>query len=76
MWDGQMMDTRCVKHLRQDERVCGVILSYWAKTLSNMIITAEARKAKFTVTSLQRGLTCSFTLKVKLKMDSNWPVAC
>lgn len=41
VWEGQMMDTRCVKILRQDERVGGVILSFWTKTLSNMRITAE-----------------------------------
>lgn len=42
MWEGQMMDARCVKILRQDERVRGVVLSYWTKTLSNMIRTAES----------------------------------
>lgn len=60
MWEGQMMDTRCVKILRQDE---GVILSYWAKTMSNVIITAESMKVEVIVTSLDRGLLCSFTLK-------------
>lgn len=73
MWEGQMMDTRCVKILRQDERV---ILSYWTKTMSNMIITAESVKVEVIVTSLERGLMCSFTLKVKVEMDSNLPVAC
>lgn len=52
MWEGHMMDTRCVKILRQDERVGGVILSYRTKTLSNMIITAESVKAGVIVTSL------------------------
>lgn len=36
-----MMDTRCVKILGQDERVRGVILSYWNNTLRNLIIIAQ-----------------------------------
>lgn len=54
----------------------GVILSYWTKTMSNMIITAESAREEVIVTSLGRGLMCSFTLKVKVEMDSNLPVAC
>lgn len=50
-------------------------MSYWTKTLSNMIITAETGRAEVTVTSLKRGLMCSFTIKVKVEMDSNWPFA-
>lgn len=75
MWEGHMMDTRCVKILRQDERVGEVILSYRTKTLSNMIITAESAKAGVIVTSLKRRLMCSFTLKVEVEMDSNLLVA-
>lgn len=74
MWEGPMMDTRCVNReeiLKQDERVWGVILSYWTKTLSNMIITEENERAEVTVTSSKRGLKRSFTLKVKVEMDSN-----
>lgn len=40
-----------------------------------MIITAESPRAEVIVTSLKRGLMCSFTLKVKVEMDSNLPVA-
>lgn len=68
------MDTRCVKILRQDERVRRVILSYWTKTLSNMIMSAESVRAEVGVTSLKRGFMCSFTLKVKVEIDSNLPV--
>lgn len=76
MWEGHMMDTRCVKILRQDERVGEVILSYRTKTLSNMIkTTAESVKAGVIVTSLKRRLMCSFTLKVEVEMDSNLLVA-
>lgn len=60
----------------QDERVFGVILSYWTKTLSNMIITAQSARAEVIVTSLKRGLMCSFTLKVKVEMESNPAAAC
>lgn len=52
------------------------LLSYWTKTLSNMIITAERDRAEVTVTSLKHGLMCSFTLKVKVEMDSTGPVGC
>lgn len=46
-----MMDTRCVKILRQDERVCKVILSYGTRTLKNMIKkTAEKKGAEVTKT--------------------------
>lgn len=40
-----------------------------------MIITADGARVKVIVTSLKRGLMCSFTLKVKVEMDSNLPVA-
>lgn len=38
--------------------------------MSNMIITSESVGAEVIVTSLKRGLMCSFTLKVKVEMDS------
>lgn len=44
--------------------------------MSNMIIMAVSARAQVIVTSLERGLMCSFTLKVKVEMDSNLPVAC
>lgn len=56
------------RSFRQDER--GDKSSYWTKTMSNMIITAESEGAEVTVTSLKRGFMCSFTLKVKLEMGS------
>lgn len=71
-----MMDTRCVRILRQDERLGGVILSYWTKTLSNMIITTERERAEVSVTSLKQGLMCSFTLKVQVDADSTGPANC
>lgn len=40
-----------------------------------MITTAEGARAEVNVTSLKGGLMCSFTLKVKVEMDSNLPVA-
>ena len=40
-----------------------------------MIITTETERAEVTVTSLKRGLMCSFNLKVTSEMDSNRPVA-
>lgn len=40
-----------------------------------MIITAESAKVEAIVTSLERGFMFSFTLKVKVEMDSNLPVA-
>lgn len=55
-----MMDTRCVKILMQDERACRVILSYWSKTLGNMIITVEDDGAEVSVTSL------SFYVQIQL----------
>lgn len=51
-------------------------MSSWTKTMSNMIIMAESAGAQVIVTSLERGLMCSFTLKVKVETDSNLPVAC
>lgn len=53
-----MMDTRCVKILRRDERVCKVVLSYGAKTWKNMVKTAEkkgagVKKTSFNVSFLQ-----------------------
>lgn len=49
-------------------------MSYWTKTLSDMIITAQRVRVEVIVTSLKRGFMCSFTLKVKVEMDSNLPV--
>lgn len=50
-------------------------MSYWTKTLSNMIITAENEGSEVTVTSSKGGLKCSFTLKVKVEKDSHLPLA-
>ena len=40
-----------------------------------MIITAQSARAEVIVTSLKRRLMCSFTLKVKVEIESNLPAA-